>query len=329
LNEANLFRWSHDLGASVFFDVKDLLRKAERKESEDLLLHRFERGSRVGRVLWPERGPFKDTRYFDVFGPTAAAVNEPLRDPLLSRCIVVTMPESARRFDNDVEAKAGLVIRERLVAFRARWLTAPLPQVGKPFQGRLGDLLKPIATIAAMLGQEDEFSTVAQLLYRERQDERATSDEASLVTAYESAHKQAGGDIVSIQAVTDACNSDLPERMHRSPSSIGKRLRALGFRGGNDARLPDGTRGVLWDPEKLGLLKVKYGLATDPVATEVSEVSKCQDRFGRLSDSSADRCANEVSGLLSKAAADTPLTGRHFRQQVTDLAEETEDVVEV
>jgi len=41
LREANIFRWSEDLGATIFFDVLNLWKKAEREKSEDILLNRL------------------------------------------------------------------------------------------------------------------------------------------------------------------------------------------------------------------------------------------------------------------------------------------------
>ena len=76
LRETNIFRWSEDLGATLFFDVLNLWKKAEREKLEDLFLNRFEKGAKAARVLNPEKGPFEDTRYFDIFGATIIATNE-------------------------------------------------------------------------------------------------------------------------------------------------------------------------------------------------------------------------------------------------------------
>ena len=42
MRDAYIVRVAHDLHASIFFDVKDIWRKAEKNGSEDVLLHRFE-----------------------------------------------------------------------------------------------------------------------------------------------------------------------------------------------------------------------------------------------------------------------------------------------
>ena len=68
LREADLFRASEDLGATLFLDVLNLWKKAQREGSEDILLQRYEKGARVRRVLNPERGALRiaDTMLFMV-----------------------------------------------------------------------------------------------------------------------------------------------------------------------------------------------------------------------------------------------------------------------
>jgi hypothetical protein len=92
LREANLFRDSQDRGATLFIDCTGLWTKASKLGCEDILLNRFERGAKVSRVLYPERGPFADTVYFDIFGPTILASNEPLGRVLDTRCVQIDMP---------------------------------------------------------------------------------------------------------------------------------------------------------------------------------------------------------------------------------------------
>jgi len=75
LRDAYLVRIANNFGATVFFDVKEIWHKAERYNSEDILLHRFEKGAKVARVLYPEKGAFKDIVYFRIFGPTIIATN--------------------------------------------------------------------------------------------------------------------------------------------------------------------------------------------------------------------------------------------------------------
>jgi len=73
LRDAYLVRLAHNCQAAIFFDCLDLWRKAEKAGCEDIILGRFERGITVPRVLYPDRGPHRDTVFYTVFGPTIIA----------------------------------------------------------------------------------------------------------------------------------------------------------------------------------------------------------------------------------------------------------------
>ena len=152
LQEANLFRWSDSLQATLFFDVRDLWRKAEKRGADDLLLGRFQRhGPKVARVLDPQAGPFKGVVYFNCYGPTVLAINEALWEPLTSRTIEIVPPEASGKYPTLKESDA-LALKARGAAFRARHLLEELPTVEKPADGRLGDIMQPLAQIAAIIG---------------------------------------------------------------------------------------------------------------------------------------------------------------------------------
>jgi len=99
LNEAYILRMASHFQASIFFDVMDIWKKAIKRDSEDILLHRFEKGAKVPRVLYPERGAFLDTTYFEIFGPTIIATNEGAHRILDTRAVQVNMPQTGKRFE--------------------------------------------------------------------------------------------------------------------------------------------------------------------------------------------------------------------------------------
>lgn len=146
LRDAYLVRVAENLKATLFFDVIELWKKAQKNGTEDILLQRYERGTTVPRVLYPEKGPHKDIVYYNIYGPTIVATNQMVSEILATRAIQIIMPESAKQFDEDVKPEAGLELKERLTAFRARHLNEPLPEASKPCKGRLGDILRPPAT---------------------------------------------------------------------------------------------------------------------------------------------------------------------------------------
>ena len=98
----------------------------------------------VPRVIYPEKGPYLDTVYFSIFGPTIIATNENIHRILESRAVHINLLEARRRFENDVIPEQSLELKERLTAFRARHLGDTLPELLKPVPGRLGDIIKPL-----------------------------------------------------------------------------------------------------------------------------------------------------------------------------------------
>jgi len=96
LRDSFIIRATNDLGATLFFDVMDIWRKAEKNGSEDILLQRFEKGTLVPRVLYPERGAFNDTKYFKIFGATIVATNVPVHNILETRALMLSMPQTNR-----------------------------------------------------------------------------------------------------------------------------------------------------------------------------------------------------------------------------------------
>jgi len=257
LREANLFRWSQDLGATIFLDVKDIWRKAEREKSEDILLKRFEKGSKVGRVLHPEKGPFWDTKYFNIHGPTIIATNESIHHILDTRCLPIILPDAGQKVWPDLDSAESLKFKERLVAFRARYMNKALPDYPKPPLGRLGDILQPLGMMMRLVSPEEEqtFQELTTLLWLERLEDKSQSREARLITALDQSSN--GNDSVAISEVTKAYNEGMESRQQISPDSVGRRLRALGFKGD---RTGSGARVIVVDRQMLSTLKMRWGL---------------------------------------------------------------------
>jgi hypothetical protein len=265
LREANLFRWSQDLGAAIFLDVKDIWRKAEREKSEDILLKRYEKGGKVGRVLYPEKGPFRDTVYFDTYGPTIIATNESIHHILDTRCLPIILPDAGQKVWPDLDFRESLALKERLVAFRARRMTRVLPEYPKPPLGRLGDILQPLGVIMRLVSPEEEqiFQELTKLLWLERLEDKAQSKEARLISALDQSSGES--DRVTVSEVAKAYNEGLELKQQLSPESIGRRLRTLGFKG---VKQPGGTRVIIVEQQLLATLKLRWGLELPEDAPE-------------------------------------------------------------
>ena len=259
LRDAYLVRVANDLKASLFFDVKDIWRKAEKNGSEDILLHRFEKGAKVPRVLYPEKGPHKDIVYYSIFGPTIVSTNEGVHKILETRAIAINMPETGRRFENDVTPELSLPLKERLIAFRARHLGEILPDIPKPAPGRLGDILKPLHQIIRIVkpGREPSFLKLVRELQSDRLIEKADSLEAQILLTVIKLRDQVERSILPVKAITDAFNEDRSESTRVTYHRVGRRLSAMGLK---KAKTGGGASAIIWEEEKIGRMGEAFGL---------------------------------------------------------------------
>lgn len=293
LQEANLFRWSNDLRATLFLDVKNLWRKAEKRQAEDILLQRFEQGARVGRVLWPERGAFRDTRYFDVFGATVIPTNEAIDHILDTRAVTINMPDAGREFPNPVTPESGLSLRERLVAFRARHLNAELPSPPRLAQARLGDIVHPLATVVQLMAPQhfDSFRALVRTIEADRLADKSATLEARILEAMLHLSHRVESGRLGVHAITDAINEGWPDKMYKDSRAIGRKLTALGL---PRDRLPDGSRAVEYDAAHLARLARRYGVDVPPEITSVLSETSAADT--EPTSPVSDVCS-DVSGI--------------------------------
>ena len=257
VKEAHIIRLATHHRATLFFDIMDLWKKVERGNADDIMLHRFERGGKVLRILDPDKGAFKDSTWFDIYGPTIIATNKTIHDILETRSIQIVMPETSRVFEDDVREADALSLRERLVAFRAHWIDQDLPAVTKPAPGRLGDILKPIRQIVSLVGQgESWFQEFTGQVEESKRKDGLDSDDAKIVNAIVQSIGQAENGHLLHSDILDEINRDRPERFHMSPQRLGRITKRLGFKKYNSGE----SRGIYIDADLLNRLCQRYGI---------------------------------------------------------------------
>jgi len=233
LREANLFRYSQDLQATLFLDIKDLWRKAERNGAEDILLLRYEKGARVSRVLYPERGSFKDMVHYSIYGPTVIATNEAVHKILDSRCIPIVMPNKPKNYENPTPDKAK-ELKGRLTAWRARIMDMPLPDVEviPELSGRLWDISEPLLRVCRVVNREG-FETLKKTLIEiagsRLEDKKGTVEGQIISVLYELSPEGLPEWSIKTSEVLNRINDKRPETYKLSPQYLGKRLKAMGL----------------------------------------------------------------------------------------------------
>jgi hypothetical protein len=250
LRAPNLIRDARDRGATILLDVMYVWRKAERLGCEDILLQRFERGAKAGRVLHPDRGPFDDTEYYDIFGPTVIATNESAHGILGTRCIPINLPYSTQRFES-LDPEDGLPFRERLTAWRARVFDQQSALSENPAAGRLGDILQPLATIIDCVAADERpaFDRIVEELEDRQRQERSDTVEARILKVLLELTEHVRRGYLALSYITSQLNL--------APETIGRRLRCLGL---TTEKRTGGRMYLRWNERAIERLAIKYGV---------------------------------------------------------------------
>lgn len=244
LRESNLFRFSENLQASLFIDSKDLWKKAVKAGSEDILLLRYEKGAQVPRVLYPEKGPFKDMKYFNIYGPTILATNEAIHHILDTRCIPISMPNVPGGYEKPFKEQA-IELRERLVAWRARTIDQPLPKI-RPIPGiigRLWDITEPLFQVCLLVCPDnwDNLKRVIIEFARGRTQEKQATLAGEIVGILNdlSVPEPVQNWSVELDEIVTHLNKHRPEDKKLTSRYVGQRIKALSLRktkGGEHSR---------------------------------------------------------------------------------------------
>jgi hypothetical protein len=259
-SQANIFRLSDDLQATLFLDMKDLWQAAEKERSMDILLGRFEKGSMIRRVVKPEKGAFEDSRYYDIFGPTILATNSPIHKILQTRCIPITIPDRPGEYE-DPEPRLGRELKERLVAWRARVLDRELPKVApvEGLVGRMWDISKPLLQVC-ILACPDALDALTQAIVeiaRENVPDKGQTLEAKIVEILSGLSPT--GQLewkIRMEDVVAGLNKNELEAFHVKPGVLGKKIKTLGLQ----TKLSGGYAKILLTRIDLDALLKQYGI---------------------------------------------------------------------
>ena len=269
LREANLFRFSENLKATLFFDLMDLWKKAERNGAEDILLLRYEKGAKATRVIYPERGAFKDTVNYDVYGPTLIATNTPLHKILDTRGINITMPNKPGNYENPTPEK-GRAIKERLTAWRARVQDAPLPSIEpiQGIQGRLWDISQPLLQVCKMVyheGLDRLKDALLEVAGQRIEDKKASIEGQIVIILLELSPKGIPEWTINTSKLLSRLNMDRPDEHQLTSQYLGRKLKAIGLQ----TKIIMGYSQIQLDIETFNILLTQHGLENISLPTSV------------------------------------------------------------
>jgi hypothetical protein len=269
LREANLFRYSQDMNATLFFDIMNLWKKAERTGTEDILLLRCEKGAKAARVLFPEKGAFEDTVHYDIFGSTILATNEAIHKILDTRCIPITMPNRPGKYENPVP-EMGQEMKERLAAWRARVIDKPLPvmQSVGGINGRLWDISKSMFQVCKLVYPEglNTLNNALLAVADQKKEDKKVGIEGQIIEAID----ELSSDMKTLpewkilqSKLLKLLNESRPEHQ-LSPQYLGRKLKAIGIK----TRKVHGYAEIQLKKSEFYILLVQYGIIEPISPTE-------------------------------------------------------------
>jgi hypothetical protein len=255
LNPAYIFRFAELFHGTLGIDVYELIKRAKQKDSYDILLGRFERGTKIPRVIGYEKGQFKDMAFYDLYGPTVLGTNVEIsvKDPLYSRCIRILMPEARGKYPNNNSFEQLVQLKSGLFTFRALYMDKTLPEIEKPVAGRLGDITHPLLKITHLLPREAKTSLVSfiESLENQRKEDQAETLSGKIAAA-----------LYTLQ--TEFKEGKLPvDRLNKthgiatSPQMIGRELTVMGI---ERRKTNGGKMHIIWDENLFLRIWDRYGI---------------------------------------------------------------------
>ena len=281
---ASIFRFSQNHQATLFFDVMDFWTKVIKNQAEDIFLGRFEKGSKVSRVIYLDRGAFRDTVIYKVFGPTGIATNQAIGHILGTRCIEIQTPYMLGKYTN-YKAKDDVVLdlKAQLTAWKAKVMDQPLPLVEEieGIDGRLWDISKPLLSICKLVCPEKYDILIGALLKQAkgRAEDKKESVEGTIIKIIYNLSNDSVGNWIMTSAILARLNDDLPEIRKYTSQWLGRKLKSLGV---ETDRLPGRSRMAI-DQPILEKLYDQYGCKiSNDVDTDDRENSENSDNTEKL-----------------------------------------------
>ncbi|KWT92038.1 hypothetical protein [Candidatus Magnetominusculus xianensis] len=320
LREANIFRYSENLRATLFFDMMDLWTKAVKNGAEDILLGRYEKGAKAARVIYPEKGAFQDMVHYDIYGPTIIATNQNIHKILDTRCLNTSMPNKPGEYENPTQEK-GLPLKARLIAWRARVMDKSLPIVKHipELTGRLWDITQPLLQVCSMVYPEgfDELKEAFIEIARQRVEDRKESIDGKIVSILEELSPTDKATwIIKVADIEEKLNENRAEKDKFSSQYIGGKLKALGF---NKRKVNGRSQIILVRRDFDTLLKGYNNISSDmyaeplPLSTSCTEPENTPCSIGSDSGSDLVDTGNYLSLSTNSLPANTGVNTTSLR----------------
>lgn len=269
ISVAALFRSCEQWHPTLFMDETEIYGNEKKAEIIGLLNSGYRKGQLTVRARPTKEGVKLDT--FDCFGFKALAGTRGLAQTLESRCIMIRMMKSHRPVKQLIDEKAALALRNKLLEFRFYTLQcerdlcdlSDLFLEGVPSldfaDGRLVELYSCLLAVSNE-GRESILEH-AKNTFEIRQMEEQATIEAELVEILSKHDLTDEKNVAMTRDIANAFNEDRPDREKWKTTSIGWKLRGLGFIKVHTRK----GKGWVIEKNRLESLKRNYGIDIPPL----------------------------------------------------------------
>ena len=266
ISGAAMFRSCEQWHPTLLLDETEIYSKETKSDVIGLLNSGYRRGQYAIRARQTENGTKLEV--FDCFGFKALAGTRGLAQALESRSIMIRMIKARRPVKRLVDEKRATMLRNKLLEWRLNVLACE----NEPFEcferflervpnldfadGRLIELYTCL--LAVSNEGRDNILKHAKRTFEIRQFEEKATIEAELIEILSEHDLTDEKNVVLTKDIADIFNSERSEREKWKTTSIGWKLRGLGF-----IKIHTGQgNGWLIDEDRLGYLKQIYGIGT-------------------------------------------------------------------
>src|SRR3990167_6511791 len=274
VTDAQLIREASDHQATLFFDTTDFEKSMDKSGSMDIILSRYERGLKVGRVKDYQKGPFQDMVYYDVFGPTIISSNQTIETVLGSRTLTIIMRQAIRKIKKHVDFVYGNQLRNELIAWRLKHFNDILLEPNRIISGRLGDIVEPLHQIILKVYPESEndFVDIVKELEKKRYIAKADSLEGETIQAILALEDYIVNGILAVKLITDKVNEEKSEKEKITYQKMGRKLDIMGF---TKAKTGTGTSAIEWNEKLNESLAIEHNILKETqVPSEIQEITE-------------------------------------------------------
>lgn len=227
-SSATIYHMADEEKVTLVIDEANTLYRAAGSNMRAILNVRFQRQGCV-----PRRNPDNtETEHFAVYGATALASTQDVDEVLKTRTLTIHMEQATRNVAEGIDADFAKTLRERLLAFRLRFLGEELPRPVLKVKHRLKDMAKPLYSVNALLGKRrgrlDEYFGS---LDKERSMERTQSLDADILRAIAGlvVTGKINDGLFFTCDVASGVNWSRSEGERLTEAMVGRKISALGF----------------------------------------------------------------------------------------------------